>query len=1674
MKKIFLIIVFCFSVVCVNAQFTTGNIVVLEVGDGVTPLSSAGNPIALREYTSAGVPGITVNIPSTGPGQHVISGSATSEGLISLSSDQTKIIIPGYAAPAGTASIAGTTSAAFNRAISSVDGAGNYTQNVLSSTFFSANNIRGAASDGVGNFWATGANTGYLYFGTGTPANVSATSTNNRATAIIAGSITFSSGAGTRGIYQIPGTPTTGPTTATLVVPTGGSSSPFQYAADFVNGVVYVADDRATGSGGGIQKWVFAGTWNLAYTFDCGSGFGARGLVVDFSGPNPILYATTTEGSPTSNRLIKFTDAGAPSAFTLLATSPANKTFRGLAFSPTFVPPPTPTVSLSLSTTSGSEAGTTVVRVLATSSSVVGSTQTVSVGVSGAGITAGDYTLSNTTITINAGFDTASVKFTVVDDAVFEGTETVTISISSPSSGLTLGSPTSGNVTITDNDLGPAPTVHFTALHQSVLENSGTANVGFTMTTSPNASPCRIVVTTSVHTTALGGGIDYTIANDTVTFPAGTSTAQNLVVNINDDAISENAEYVSFKVSTIINGTLGSNQYHILYIRDNDYTPPTATNEVMLQLLTSYSNGTEGTNSAEIVVYDSSSQKLVIANSIGAKLDIVNFTNPSAPGPINSINILPLGNINSVAVRNGIIAVALENSAPQSNGKVLFYNMSGTLISQVDVGAMPDMITFNHAGNKVYTVCEGEPNSAYTLDPEGTIAVVDISGGVASVTNANVTIINFNAYNGQEALLRSQGIRIFGNNGTATASQDFEPEYIAISNDDQKAWVTLQENNAMVILNLSNNTITQVVALGSIDHTNILNGLDASDQTSGINIANYPVKGLYMPDAITQMNIGGTNYIFTANEGDAREYGGVNNEQVRISSLNLDPTVFPDQNILKSNFMLGRLRATNKLGDTNGDADFDEIYVYGGRGFSVWDENGALLYNSGNLLEKIIANNPSFVSLFNLNNDNSAPVAKDRSDDKGPEIEGVTVANIDGDNILFASAERMGGVFLFNIDNPVSPRYIGYYNNRTIGPNGPDRGAEGIIYIPASASPNGNDLVILANEVSSTLSIFQINTCAALSNVDVNFTPNDTICAGSNVTFSTTVGANTNLQWLMNNANIVGETGTSTMVNTSGNYSLAVQNTALLCSDTTAQTQIVVNSLPTISGNVTDNDFCNGTSVTFTGTGGTSYTWTGGVTNGVAIAPSSSGTYTVTGTGANSCTNTSTVNITVHALPTVGANVTDNDFCIGTNVTFTGTGASSYTWNGGVMNGVPTAPASSATYTVTGTDAFTCSNTATVSVTVHTLPTVAGNVTDNDICAGTSVTFTGSGATSYNWSSSVINGTAYTPLATNTYTVTGTDASSCSNTATVTVTVHNLPSVVANITDNDICTGTSVTFTGNGAASYVWSSPVVNGTPIIPSGTATYTVTGTDASTCSNTATITVTVHNLPTVTGNVTDNVICLGEGVVFTGSGASSYTWTSGVTNGSSYTPSATATYTVTGTDASSCSNTGTITVTVNNLPSVTLNITPDIYCLTNSTFAIPGASPAGGIFSGTGVTGSSFDPSTGIGVYTITYTYTDANGCTAIDNDDILVNPCLDITNEETQNISIYPNPTEDVFFIKSSTGNMYSMTIIDMHGKTVIANTVSDSDMIDISTLSSGVYIVELKSNDVIYRARMIKK
>ncbi|MBL7912774.1 MAG: T9SS type A sorting domain-containing protein [Bacteroidia bacterium] len=766
-------------------------------------------------------------------------------------------------------------------------------------------------------------------------------------------------------------------------------------------------------------------------------------------------------------------------------------------------------------------------------------------------------------------------------------------------------------------------TISFLSNDTSVVESSSSATIYLKQTVS-STSISAVSVVASAWSNATSS--DYTIAVATVTFAANApvNTTASVSINLANDAILESAEYAILKLVPQMNATIGSTNQCTFYILDDDKVAPAAANTISLNLLGSYQNFVSGSNSAEIVVHDPSTQRLYIANSIGGKLDIIDFINPSTPTLIASINITTYGNINSVAVKNGTVACAIENSSiaiggtnPQDSGKVVFFDKNGLFLKQVKVGMMPDMITFNHAGTKVFTANEGEPNDSYTSDPDGSVSIVDISGGIAALSQTNVAHVTFTVYNGQEPALKSQGIRIYGLG--ASASKDFEPEYISIAKDDSKAWVTLQENNAIVEINLTNNAINYIKPLGAKNLNLLNNGIDASNVTKGVNIANFPIKGLYLPDAIASYSVGGVNYLVTANEGDSRAYTGFSEEK-RISTLLLDATKFPNATDLQNNSVLGRLNATDKLGDTDNDGDIDSIYVYGGRSFSIWNANtGNLVYDSGDQMELITSTN-SFSVMFNASN--TTIVKKDRSDDKGPEPEGIAIGAIGTNTFAFIAVERIGGIMVYDITNPAAPVYVTYVNNRSFVSNGPDRGAEGIIFIPQAQSPNGQHLVIAANEISSSLSIYGIPGCSSPVSSSLSVAGSTTgLCSTAGPIISVPFTSGLNYQWSSNGTPIVGATSNTVMATASGNYSVAITG-GTNCSVSSLSQSVSVNPSPTINVVSSSSLICVGQTATLTASGAVTYSWTSGPNAAsYTVNPTTNTTYTVAATGVNSCTN---------------------------------------------------------------------------------------------------------------------------------------------------------------------------------------------------------------------------------------------------------------------------------------------------------------------------------------------------------------------------------------------------------------------------------------------------------------------
>lgn len=505
-----------------------------------------------------------------------------------------------------------------------------------------------------------------------------------------------------------------------------------------------------------------------------------------------------------------------------------------------------------------------------------------------------------------------------------------------------------------------------------------------------------------------------------------------------------------------------------------DFTP-----NLSLQVLGQYRTGVFDEGAAEVVAHDARNQRLFVVNAQAATVDVLDINDPTQPLLIGTIDASTLGaGANSVAVHKDLVAVAIEAEDRQAPGVVAFYDATDlTLIDSVSVGALPDMVTFTPNGRYALVANEGEPSDDYSVDPEGSVSVIDLRHGVQ---NATVRTAGFGAFNGMEAALRAKGVRIFGPN--ATAAQDLEPEYITVSGDSRLAWVSLQEANALAVIDVRRAKVVDILPLGTKDHSLPGNELDASDRDGGINLRNWPVRGLYLPDAIDSYGFRGKTFIVSANEGDTRDYDGFS-EEARVRDLALDPTAFPNAAELRQTSMLGRLKVTNTAGDTDGDGDYDTLYSFGGRSFSIWDAHGNRVYDSGSDIEALTA----LELPDDFNSDNAGNDSFDtRSDDKGPEPEGVTLGQIKGRTYAFIGLERVGGILVYDVTNPYRVRFVDYFNHRdfsvdtqlpdgSTNPLAGDLGPEGLTFIPAHASPNGKPLLAMGNEVSGTTTLLQID-----------------------------------------------------------------------------------------------------------------------------------------------------------------------------------------------------------------------------------------------------------------------------------------------------------------------------------------------------------------------------------------------------------------------------------------------------------------------------------------------------------------------------------------------------------------------------------------------------------------------
>lgn len=836
--------------------------------------------------------------------------------------------------------------------------------------------------------------------------------------------------------------------------PIGGGLQ-FSLPTTGYNNVVVKFTTRRSGSGAGTQTWYYStdGTSYTQYQIITPQDANPQLITFDFSGvagvaDNPnfklkVEFAAGTGGTVGNNRFDNFTvdataSGGADTTPPAVSYVPANST----ANASTTV---NPTISFNEN-----------VR-LADNSAITDSNAQNLV----------EFRLGNssgTTVPFATTF--ANNKITVIP-----------VSALLPSQAYYLALKPNMVEDLNDNGVTAATSTTFTTAGTSVSldknfikVNENTGSLSFKINVNnPATSTVNLVVKPAPFSTADSN--DFTLTNQTINItPSTTSYTVNIPI-IDDTLEEQSAEYFVVSLENPVGTTISGDHSATVYIVDNDKPAPVPSQQIQLNYIGSFDPSGTNNSSTEIVVHDPASQRLFTISSLTDVFDIVDFSNPTTPSVIQTVNMAPYGGITSIAVKNGILAVSSPNANPQQNGSVIFFDINGNFLKQVTVGALPDMITFTPDGSKVITANEGEPNDAYTVDPEGTVSIIDISGGINNLTQSNVTTLNFNNYDSQVAALMATGLRKVRT--ANTLSQDLEPEYVTVSSDSQKAWVTLQENNAVAEINLATKTITGIWGLGKKDMSLPGNGFDASDNNNEVLIANWPVKAYYIPDAVQNYKAGGTNYIVTANEGDEKDLSGFSERTtVGANSYTLDAALFPQSSILKASYNLGRFRVSNATGNTDGDAEFEEIAALGARSFSIFNaDTKQIVYDSGDRFERYIAANHPLI----FNADNESNGVKNRSRAKGPEPEGVALGVIGGQTYAFITLERTGGVMVYNITDPNNPTFTDYKHSRSTSAYGGDNGPEGITYIAPENTTTGKGYVVIANEISGTLSMYEIS-----------------------------------------------------------------------------------------------------------------------------------------------------------------------------------------------------------------------------------------------------------------------------------------------------------------------------------------------------------------------------------------------------------------------------------------------------------------------------------------------------------------------------------------------------------------------------------------------------------------------
>lgn len=533
-------------------------------------------------------------------------------------------------------------------------------------------------------------------------------------------------------------------------------------------------------------------------------------------------------------------------------------------------------------------------------------------------------------------------------------------------------------------------------------------------------------------------------------------------------------------------------------IVDNVIEHSVADASLKLTPVGTYESGVYAESAAEIVAFHPASKRILTVNAHAGQIDVLDTSDPATPTLIGSISAGEGKEINSVAVRpDGLAVAAVQQADKTEEGEALFFDaaaedLATAELGRVMVGALPDNVHLTADGGFALVANEGEPSNElnaegtnYVTDPEGSVSVIKLPKAIKAPPQADARIADFRAFDGEPL---PEGVRVFGPSAhDSKPSIDFEPEYI--TSQDGKAFVTLQEANAIAVVDIESATVEKILPAHIADHSQI--PLDPSNKDDKAELRTIPVKGLSMPDSIGAFTAGGQTYFATANEGDAREWGvkkkdggsGVYTDEAELKDLAEDGKVcegaLGDVNVdeLADKKQAGNLKVSTASGWNEDKGCFDELYAFGSRSFSIYDAQGTVVFDSGSEFEKITAelNEPG---VFHHNADNEEATFDDRSDNKGPEPEALTIGTVGERTYAFIGAERVGGIFVYDVTEPANASFVTYVNNRDFSTDefaaAGDLGPEGFTLVNKEDSPNGEHLLIVGNEVSGTTTVYHV------------------------------------------------------------------------------------------------------------------------------------------------------------------------------------------------------------------------------------------------------------------------------------------------------------------------------------------------------------------------------------------------------------------------------------------------------------------------------------------------------------------------------------------------------------------------------------------------------------------------